>query len=321
MRVLLLSLLVSAFAHADTKTLTIYSSFDTPGYNEITNGVKTGFEIELANAIFESQGYTVDWQEKSWTDIVADLAVPSGDKSYVYIASIEGRAERQANWLFATANEFDASHYFFAPAGSNFATGTIVDTGTGKQVPNFLLDVPANLLNGKPVRIGIWKDSAFEIELRRAYPNPVNVEIVAMDGGDPIEWLKNGQADVVYSFASGPKNSYTSQGFAIVAGPITNFDLDRFGGTSPVLPMNYFGQKVNRVWSDGFAAIIRDDTFFDISMKWFGRVSWPAEFNDFLLSDPAAFQKRIRDYEKGCAAAVKGRRRVMRNGNSRGIVR
>ena len=290
------------------KTIKIFSSFDTPGYNEgcetLIGGEQgevcadaSGYEIELAEAIFVSQGYSVVWGKKAWGDIVTDLSSPSWDKDYVYIASIEGREERRANWLFASAVEFEASHYFFSQKNSTFATGTVIDTGTGKSVPNFILDIPENRVQGKKLRVATWAGSAFEDELSRVFVNPQHIEILPLEDGDPIQWLKDDLADVVYTFASGPKNSYTDKGYSLVGGPIANFDTDRFAGTSPALPMNSFGQDINRIWLDGFAAILKDDRFFSISMKWFGRVSWPFGLNDFLVTDLDEFRRRIIEFE------------------------
>lgn len=291
---------LGGFVRAEVpKIINVYSSFDTPGYNEIdTLGNKTGYEIDLTNAIFSSQGYKVNWLVKSWGDIVDDLSQPSYDKDYIYVASIEAKPERRINWLFATASEYDASHYFFAkPQSQKFKTGDIIDSKTRKVISGFILDIKDNKINGQKLRIATWKGSAFEEELHRSFPELKNIEIIAMENGDPISWLKDDVADVVYAFASGPINSYTNEGYSIVAGPIANFDLDRFSGTSPALPMNSFGQSVNRVWMDGFAAILKDDTFFKISMHWFGRVSWPDEFNNFMVSDIKAFKKRAKKFE------------------------
>lgn len=279
------------------KSIDVYSSFDAPGYNEIdASGVKTGFEIELTDAIFQSQGMRVNWLERSWTDIVEDLAKPSFDKQYIYVASIESREERRANWMFTLGVEYNASHYFYSK-DLPLVAGTVTDTDTGKSIPNFILDVAANQVNGKKLRIATWQGSVFEKELQRVFPHPKYVEIVGMTAGQPTDWLAAGQADVVYIYASGPKNAYADAKYLLVGGPINNFDLDRFGGSSPAVPLNSFGQKAHRLWLEGFAAILRDDTFFKISMKWFGRVSWPAEFNGFLIQDPAAFEERIRIFE------------------------
>lgn len=300
MRWLLLALLLSLQAFAGIhKSVTIRSSFDAPGYVEIdAEGRKTGYEVELANAIFTSQGYKIDWQVVTWEDIVADLSVASNDKDFAYIASIEGTKQRRQNWLFGAAVEYDASHYFYTDAStSSLRTGKVVDSKTGKVIPHFILDIPQNRLDGKKLRVATWKGSALEHELRRVYQSPAHIEVVPL-AGNPIEWIKSGAADVIYIYASGPKNSFGGAGLAQVSGPITNFDLDRFAGTSVVLPMNSLGQEMGRIWLDGFAKILRDDTFFKISYKWFGRVSWPAEFNGFLVNDQADFDRRLKAFEE-----------------------
>jgi hypothetical protein len=292
--------LASSFANANpAKSIDICSSFDTAGYSEIdASGRKTGFEIELAEAIFGSQGYEVNWIVRPWKSIVADLAQPSGDKKYLYISSTEGREDRRGNWLFAPATEYDAAHYMVAKAGFKPVLGNVVDSKTGNAKKGFPLHAPEGGARGRKLRVASWYGSALHDELKRVYAKQDDVEVLGLEG-EPADWLKSGRADIVYIFASGPKNAYTGKGLAIVAGPIKNFDSDRFAGTSPAMPMSSFGQDMSRVWLAGFAHILRDDTFFRISKRWFGRVAWPFETNSFLIPDEAAFRERIRKAEEG----------------------
>lgn len=142
------------------KSVKIWSSFDTPGFNQgdaVENQPHavenpSGFEIDLANAIFCSQGSAVEWNRLGWSStdenqetITSEFDEPSYKSDRIYIASIEGRESRRNKWLFASAVEFDAYHYFYSePNIVDLQTRAVIDSKTGQIIPHFILDVPAN---------------------------------------------------------------------------------------------------------------------------------------------------------------------------------
>jgi polar amino acid transport system substrate-binding protein len=110
MRFLIPLFLASALIPAAESMMLSLRGDDWPPYNTDPKAEKPGFLIEIAKAVFEPKGYTIDYQLSSWVRAVKDAREGTID-----VLVGVGSSETEGLLLTKTAQGFSDNHFYTLP--------------------------------------------------------------------------------------------------------------------------------------------------------------------------------------------------------------